>query len=127
VFPPGPDADQGRSPRIREDLLGLLDVDDDLWTERHLHAEGWDRGRFPRHRFEAVSRLDPPVVATVEEPDVVDPGVAEDHQGTGRGDLTCPPTRPLLVRIPLGVATVDHDRRVMGDPERTEGALDGFG
>jgi hypothetical protein len=67
-----------------------------------------------------IAGLDPPVVAAIEQADVVDTGVAQDHQRAGRGDLARPPARPLLVGAADRVAAVDDDRRVTRDPEAAE-------
>ena len=45
------------------------------------------------------------------------PAYVQDERRAGRGDLPCAPTRPLLVRAPLGVAAVEDDRRVVRDAE----------
>ena len=71
--------------------------------------------------------LDPPVIAAVEEPHVVNARVPQDHQGTSRGDLSRASTGPLLVRVALRVASIDDDCRVMGDAERSKRRLDGLG
>ena len=72
-----------------------------------------DRLRLARHGLERVAGADPPVVAAVEQPHVVDPGVAQDHQGARRGDLAGSPAGPLLVRVADRVAAIDDDRRVV--------------
>ena len=84
------------------------------------------RGR-AKDGLERVAALDPPVVAAVEQPDVVDPGVAQDHQRPRGGDLAGATARPLLLGVALGVAAVDDDRRVAGDAERAQGRIDHFG
>ena len=120
-------ADERGPGGVGDDLLGLLDVDDDLGTDRDRDAEGVDgRGR-AKDGLERVAALDPPVVATVEQPDVIDPGVAQDHQGPCGGDLAGATARPLLLGVALGVSTVDHDRRVAGDAEGAQGRIDHFG
>ena len=86
-----------------------------------MHAERRDRRRLAIDGLERIAALDPPVVAAVEQPDVVDAGVAQDHQRPGRRDLAGPAARPLLVGVTLGVAAVDDDRRVGGDAERARG------
>ena len=55
---------------------------------------------------------DPGVVATVEDADVVDAGVAQDERRAGGRDLAGTPARPLLVGLALGVPAVEDDRRV---------------
>ncbi len=90
-------------------------------------AERSHRRRLAELGLERVARPDPPVVAAVEQADVVDAGVAQDHQRAGRRDLAGPPAGPLLVGVALGVAAVDDDRRVMGDAQRAQGGVDGLG
>ena len=83
-----------------------------------------DRRRLAIDGLERIAALDPPVVAAVEQADVVDSGVAQDHQRAGRRDLAGSAARPLLLGVALGVATVDDDRRVGRDAQRAEGGLD---
>src|SRR5207244_13455673 len=80
VLVPGPDADEGGSVGIEQDLLRLLDVDDDLRAARNLDPERRDGSRLADNRLQWVARLDPPVVASVEEADVVDAAVAQDQR-----------------------------------------------
>ena len=119
--------DERGAVRVGQDLLGLVDVDDDLRPDRHDGPERRDRRRRPVDGLDRVALLDPPVVAAVEQPDVVDAGVAHDHQRPRRRDLAGPATRPLLVGLALGVAAVDDDRRVAGDAERLERGRDRLG
>ncbi len=120
MLAPRPDADECGSARVGDDLLGLRDVDDDLGTNGDDRTEVGDRRRFAEDGLDRVAGADPPVVATVEQPDIVDAGVREDHQCAGSRDLTRASARPLLVRITFGIAPVDDDRRVLGDPERAD-------
>ncbi len=124
VLLPRPDADESRAVAVGQDLLGLREVHDDLGVLRDRQAEGRHRGGLADDRLDRVAGPDPPVVAAVEQPDVVDPGVAQDHQRPRRGDLPGPPPRPLLVRVADRVAAVDDDRRVVGDAEGAHGGVD---
>src|SRR5439155_2373717 len=120
VLVPGPDADEGGSVGIEQDLLRLLDVDDDLRAARNLDPERRDGRRLADNRLQWVARLDPPVIASVEEADVVDAAVAQDQRRACRRDLAGPTPRPLLVRIAFGIAAVENDGRVERDSERAE-------
>src|SRR5581483_5798211 len=80
------------APSRCQDLLRLVEVDDHLGTDRDLAAERVRRHRIAGNRLERIALPDPAVVATVEQPDVVDAAVAEDRRSTGRGDL--PARRP---------------------------------
>ena len=72
-----------------------------------------DRRRLADDRLERQARGDPPVVAAVEQADVLDAGVAQDQCGARRRDLAGPSARPLLVGVADRVAAVDDDRRVV--------------
>jgi hypothetical protein len=75
---------------VGEDLLGFADVDDELGTQRDLNTERSDRWRPVEDRLERVSGLDPVVVATIEQADVVDARITEDERRSTRGDLPGP-------------------------------------
>ena len=77
--------------------------------------------------LERVARPNPRVVAAVEQADVVDAGVAQDHRRARGGDLPGSTPRPLLVGVALGVAAVEDDRRVVGDAERAHGGIELLG
>ena len=124
MLAPGPNADQGGPGRVGQDILGLLDVDDDLGAKRDRTPNDGDRRGQAIDRLERIAALDPRVVAAVEQADVVHSGVTQDHQRPGRGDLASPTAGPLLLGIALGVASVDHDRRVVRDAQRAKGGLD---
>src|SRR5205823_1840529 len=124
VLVPRPDADEGRSGRVGDDLLGLVDVDDVLRPARDRGTEGGHRDGLSLDRLERVALLDPAVVATIEQPNVVDAGVPKDQRGARRRDLPGPPAGPLLVRIAFGVAAVQDDRRRRRDAERTNGLVE---
>ena len=124
VLLPRADADERGAILVGEDLLRLVDVHDDLRPLRGRDAEALDRHGLAGDRLERVASADPPVVAAVEEAHVVDPGVAEDHRRAGGRDLAGTPARPLLVRVTLGVAAVEHDRRVVADAQRPEGLVE---
>src|SRR3989442_12809203 len=127
VLTPGADAHEGGAVSIRNDLLRLIDVDDALGPKRDLDPEARDRGRLPENGFKRVAGAYPPVVAAIEKPHVVDAGVTQDHQRPGGGDLPRPSARPLLVRMALGVASVDDDRRVVGDAKRSQRGFERLG
>src|SRR5439155_9851335 len=101
---PGPDADQSGVLLVGKDLLRLVDVDNDLRAQRNLDTERRDRRGLADDRLERVARPDPPVVAAVEQADVVDAGVAQDHRRSARRDLPGPASRPLLVGVAFGGA-----------------------
>ena len=86
-----------------------------------------DRRRLAEDGLDRVAVADPPVVAAVEQADVVDARVAQDHQRARRRDLPRPATRPLLVGIALGVAAVDHDGRVLRDAEAADRGVELLG
>jgi len=121
---PGPDADEGGAFVVGEDLLGFLDVDDHIRAERDGDAEALDGGGGTDRGLDRIAGADPPVVPAVEETDVVDAGIAQDHQRACRRDLTGSPSRPLLVRLADGVAAIQHHGRVAGDAEAAEGRIE---
>src|SRR5205085_6055213 len=124
VLFPGADADEGRMLLISEDPLGVVDVDDGLRATRDRHAEGRGRHRLAEDRLQRITGLNPVVVSAIEQADVVDAGVMEDQGRTARGNLSGTASRPLLVGVALGVATIKDDSRVAGDPERAQGRLE---
>src|SRR3989442_3736502 len=124
VLVPGPDADQSGMLPVGKDLLRLVDVHDDLRAQRNLDTERRDRRGLADDRLERVARPDPPVVAAVEQADIVDAGVAQDHRRPAGCDLPGPSSRPLLVRVAFGVAAIEDDRCVAGDSERAQGLLE---
>ena len=75
-------------------------------------------------RLERVTGGDPPVVAAVEQADVVDARVVQDGRGPGCRDLAGPASRPLLVGLADGVTPVEDHRRVVRDPQRAERGLE---
>ena len=116
VLAPRADADEGRAVGVGDDLLGLVDVDDDLRAAAGSAPRSSATGVGSRGSVSSgLPGPDPPVVAAIEQPHVVDAGVAQDHQRPGRRDLAGPTARPLLVGLALGVAAVDDDGRVVGD------------
>ncbi len=92
-----------------------------------VDAERLDRLGLAMDGLDRVSGADPPVIATVEQSNIVHAGIAQDHQRTCRGDLAGTPPRPLLVGVALGVATVEDDRRVAGDPELPDRGVEDVG
>src|SRR5207247_8320021 len=77
VLPPGTDANERGLLPIGQNLLGLVDVDDDLGPHRDLHTERGDRLWLVEDGFERISGLDPLVVAGSEESEIVDARVAK--------------------------------------------------
>ena len=68
--------------------------------------------------------MHPPVVASVEQTDVLDAAVRQDQRSTRGGDLTRATSGPLLVRVSLGVPAVEDDGRVEGDAELADRRLE---
>src|SRR5207253_1861677 len=123
VLLPGADADEGRMPPVGEDPLGVVDVDDDLRAARDLDTEGRDRHGLAGDCLQRITCLDPVVVSAIEQADVVDAGVTKDQGRTACGDLSGPASGPFLVGVALGIAAVEDDRGVVGDPEPAQGCL----
>src|SRR5712691_3308365 len=57
VLLPGPDADEERVLPVAHDVLGLVDVDDDLRAQRDPDTERRDRRRLPDDLLDRVTRL----------------------------------------------------------------------
>ena len=76
--------------------------------------------------LERVSGLDPVIVATIEQPDVVDARVSKDERRAAGSDLSGSTSRPLLVGVAFGIAAVEDDGGVARDPERAQGGLELF-
>ncbi len=71
-----------------------------------------------------MTGLHPPVVAPVQQTDVLDAAVRQDQGGARRGDLAGATPRPLLVRVSLRVAPVEDDGGVERDAELSECRLE---
>src|SRR3989442_15145992 len=124
VLPPGADADERGVLLVGDDLLGFVDVNDHLRAEGERATEGRHRLGLVENRFERVSGLDPVVVATVEQTDVVDAGVTKDQRRAARGDLSRPASRPLLIGMALGIAAIEDHGRVARDAKGPQGDLE---
>ena len=111
---------------IGQNLLGLVDVDDDLRAQRNLDTERGDRLGLVQNGFQRISGLDPVVVAAIEEADVVDARVAKNQCRAAGRDLSRPATRPFLVGVAFGIAAIEDDGGVARDAERPQGDLELF-
>ena len=127
VLLPRAHAHESRVLLIGQDLLGLVDIDDEVGPLRDRDAETLDRRRLPDDRLQRITRLDPPVIAAVEQSDVVNPGVPQDRDGPSCGDLSGPSAGPLFVGVALCVAAVHNDRRVVADSKGPQRRVEHLG
>jgi hypothetical protein len=98
-------------------LLGLDDVDDDLWTKRNVDTERRDRLGLVEDRFERVSGLDPVIVAAVEQANIGRARITKDERRLAGGDLSGSASRPFLVGMAFGIAAMEDDGDVPRDPQ----------
>src|ERR1700674_4843036 len=124
VFLPGPYADEGGMVGIGEDFLRFGDVDEELWPLGDWCAKlpRWRRAPWPR--FEPVSGPYPSVVTAVQDPDVSDPGIAQDQRSAAGGNLAGPPSRPFVLGVAFRVATVQNYGRVVCNAEGAKCCLE---
>ena len=126
MFIPGPNTDQSRTIGVGDNLLGFVDVHDDLGAGGNGGSKRCDRRGCAQRGFQLVPGGDPCVVATIENSKVVDASVVENHRRTCSGDLTCPASRPLLIGVAFGVTAVENDGGVFGDTQRPHRFVNGL-